>query len=1505
LWTYTPSAPPATAWGDPSPTPIEGILELPRLRFDDAFHVAAADGLVVFGSSADHKVYALDAGTGTVRWQFYTEGPVRMAPTLADGAVFVGSDDGRVYCLSAADGILRWQFRPGPTEERVLGNGQMISLWPVRTGVLVHAGVAYVGAGVFPAEGLYLYALDARTGTVLWVNDTYGAGGNADFSPQGYMLLGGNYLVLPSGRRPPMVFDRGSGRLIHSTAANRWVVGTCGGTFALLDGDTLYNGTEQMLGYRLGDGGITLIDYVRRLALAPDHACLLTGSELVVSPRTLWSDASRQRLPLHQRVLQSVPALAELEAEERRLQRANQPIPQRLADDIARNRAAVQEARSGRDRLAELQRQPPAWSVPCTAVDSLIVTADAVVVGGQDEVQAFGLAAGRPVWQLKLQGRARGLALAQGRLIVSSDSGAIVCYADGATQAQAVSTPVAQSPEPVAARTPLLEAIGGSTSARGYALVLGPDSLAVSVDLARSSSLRTYVLAPEYAVSSLRRDMDRLGLYGTRAAVLALGEVSALPFSPYFANVVVWTSAELPAEAACQELVRVLKPWGGRLVVPAAAVPRLPCESEGLAVTVVGAWATLVRGPLAGAGAWTHQYAEPGNTACSNDARVQGDLGVLWYGEPGPARIPNRHISSAAPLAADGRLFVQGAEVIMAYDSSNGVELWTRDLPGAARAGLKTGCSNVAYAEGDVFVVAGGVCHRLRGATGETVRTYALPPDAEGKPVPWGGFLAVVDGLLLGSDGGQRLVALDLESGAAAWVHQGKAVDWITLAVHGARVFGVDRRANEEQRQEVLAALPSAQRLDRLGKPVTPDVRIVFCLDLRSGRQLWESPQYVSDCIRIGSGGGELVLMAARDVVLLCGQPWNGHFWQEFYAGDFSRRSLIAMDAATGRTLWSGRKGYRSRPLIVGETIVAEPWAYDLRTGSPQQRIHPLTASQSDWQFSRPGHHCGNISACANGLFFRSGAAAYYDLRGDYGTVHFGGLRPGCWINCIPANGVVLMPEASSGCVCNYALHCTTVFTERRSPRSWGTYSAAGPALPLRRLALNLGAPGDRRDDRGLLWLACPRPAEGRMVLPLKFVAEYAAGGGITRGMATAAGDAQAVDWIDSGAGRGLTRLRLPVLGEADGSALYTVRVRVRSDAAASPGTCQLGLTLQGHKVADSLDLVAAAGGAGQVLVREFAGIRASDQIDLGVTGPVAPAGAAAPPPPWLVTAVEVVCEKVLHVGLAVAPVWINDATVEGHLEVQTANRTDAPFRGTLRVTLPAPLAADPDEQPIQIEPEELRTVPVALRVAAKGPPATVQARVALVRSDGSLEEERTVAVDYLANRGRLTVTPVADAQVQKGTPVKNYGPAPTLAVDGGATQMEDSAHALAFLRFPVQTPGKPLAAKLRLYVPEGGHTQSSDSGTIRLAEGPWAENTVTYANMPALGAQVADLGKVDQATWAERALEVELAGRQTLDLVIVPRSTDGATYCSREGPNKPELVIEYTVEPAAGEAAP
>ena len=57
-WVFRARVAPQPAWGDPKPVPVEEILELRRVHFDDVFQVVAADGTVCFGSSGDNKPIA-------------------------------------------------------------------------------------------------------------------------------------------------------------------------------------------------------------------------------------------------------------------------------------------------------------------------------------------------------------------------------------------------------------------------------------------------------------------------------------------------------------------------------------------------------------------------------------------------------------------------------------------------------------------------------------------------------------------------------------------------------------------------------------------------------------------------------------------------------------------------------------------------------------------------------------------------------------------------------------------------------------------------------------------------------------------------------------------------------------------------------------------------------------------------------------------------------------------------------------------------------------------------------------------------------------------------------------------------------------------------------------------------------------------------------------------------------------------------------------------------------
>jgi hypothetical protein len=281
--------------------------------------------------------------------------------------------------------------------------------------------------------------------------------------------------------------------------------------------------------------------------------------------------------------------------------------------------------------------------------------------------------------------------------------------------------------------------------------------------------------------------------------------------------------------------------------------------------------------------------------------------------------------------------------------------------------------------------------------------------------------------------------------------------------------------------------------------------------------------------------------------------------------------------------------------------VVAEPWAFELKTGESRKRANPLTGEESDWQFSRPGHHCGVVTTTPNMMFFRSGFIGYYDLYEDSGTKHFAGQRLGCWINAIPSNGLVVIPEASAGCVCLFSITSTVVLEPRedRSP-AWGIYSVAGPTTPVKKMAVNLGAPGDRRDGLGRLWLAYPRPATvGRMEFVFDIQPKLLPGGAFeARNEESLVVDSTQVGWIYSSQARGLARCELPLLGKEDAPAEYRVTLHfaeLQKDA--KPGDRVFDVKLQGVTVATGLDVVQGAGGVERALTREFRRVKVAGNL--------------------------------------------------------------------------------------------------------------------------------------------------------------------------------------------------------------------------------------------------------------------------------------------------------------------
>jgi outer membrane protein assembly factor BamB len=720
------------------------------------------------------------------------------------------------------------------------------------------------------------------------------------------------------------------------------------------------------------------------------------------------------------------------------------------------------------------------------------------------------------------------------------------------------------------------------------------------------------------------------------------GDLSALPYSNYFANLVVSDSfiltGQIPGDAG--ELARHIKPCGGTIClgVPANATPVRDGQAQGRAAAVSaqqlsswcahlelgacrisetnGRWVVLQRGALPGAGKWTHQYAEPGNTACSDDLALAGPLGLLWFGEPGSAPMVNRHDAAASPLAVNGRLFIQGENVVMAYDSYNGTLLWKREIPGAMRTRLKgRECANLAASQDSFFIAIGDKCLRLDAATGQTRATYPMPPTPEGIPSKWG-YLAYVEGVLYGSvmtglGVSNSVFAIDIAEGRCLWSYDGKNISNLTIAIGDGWIFFVDSSLTPQQREALLtqdkshlAYLSGEQAKQAEERQKKLDARLAVALDARTGGKLWEKPVDVTDCSRIGIGGGELTAMYRDGIVVLCGANANGHYWRQFLAGEFSQRRLVALSAKSGDTLWARDANYRHRPVIIGRTIIAEPWAFDLTTGEQKTRHHLLTGADTPWQFLRPGHHCGAISACPQMLLMRSGCTSYYDLRDDAGIRHFAGHRLGCWINGIAADGLALAPEASAGCICLYPIVCSLALEPRPDHQRWGIYSSGGDNTPVQNLAINFGAPGDRRDSTGQLWLGYPRPAlpSDRKALgfSLEMQTEFLQGGGyVCRSSEAEPASDSDHSWIFASCAHGLRRCVVPLLDERDGPADYTVTLYFADSENQQKDQRVFDVALQGQVVVEGFDIAKEAGGPQKVVARQFPDVKVDRNLEI------------------------------------------------------------------------------------------------------------------------------------------------------------------------------------------------------------------------------------------------------------------------------------------------------------------
>ena len=148
-----------------------------------------------------------------------------------------------------------------------------------------------------------------------------------------------------------------------------------------------------------------------------------------------------------------------------------------------------------------------------------------------------------------------------------------------------------------------------------------------------------------------------------------------------------------------------------------------------------------------------------------------------------------------------------------------------------------------------------------------------------------------------------------------------------------------------------------------------------------------------------------------------------------------------------------------------------------------------------------------------------------------------------------------------------------------RDLEEWAYFSQPGRLTPVKRLALNLGAPGDRKDASSGLWLVYPRPG-GSLVLQLPIGVSLFPGGSYFNHDAARLQIPDAEKpWLFCSGVRGLRQCTIPVSESGDGTARYTVRLAFAELDHTAAGKRVFGIKIQGKVVAEHFDAFQAAGG--------------------------------------------------------------------------------------------------------------------------------------------------------------------------------------------------------------------------------------------------------------------------------------------------------------------------------------
>ncbi|MEZ6045603.1 MAG: PQQ-binding-like beta-propeller repeat protein [Planctomycetaceae bacterium] len=1053
-------------WDDP--------LNRDLMKYDSQFEPVVVNGLLLLSFNDTDKVMAFDIKTGEERWRFYANGPIRYPAACADGKAFVVSDDGYLYCLDVNTGEELWHFRGGPSDRKILGNERLISTWPVRGAPTVADGTVYFAASIWPFMGTFIYALETETGKPVWVNDNTSAlyidqphhyPAFAGIAPQGHFAVNSEQLFIPGGRSIPACLDRKTGKLEY---------------------------------FHLADYGKSGGSYV----FANDHA--LWGHERDDEYSWFKLPSGRRRDEL----------------------RGKQPVL---------NETGFIYSGNALEYHAYADPKEVVWKVEADATGDLIQAGNRLYAAGEKEITVWQLnddakTPPEKIQTLEISGKVVRLVAAEERLLASTLEGNVHIFSANESERSNILT-LSSDKLPVTdeSREKAQEIVGKLALDGGYGFFVGIGDGELLKAVVAESNLKWIVLDTDREkIADWRRKFDQSnpeakpGSHPVAFLPGSLNQDYTLPV--YLSSMTIindpaaagYEDSQTGEVELIEQLFEGLRPYGGKIWVTDSSDQQsvlTSLKTRQLQGGLVNAQfdsidSSLVvarEGQLQGAGTWTHQYGNIHNTVKSDDNLVKLPMGLLWFGGNSNMDVLPRHGHGPPEQIIGGRLFIEGMDVMSARDVYTGRVLWQQKLvdvdsegvffdqtykdtplsieynqvhiPGANARG-----TNFIATEDRVYILQRNQCRVMDAVTGEDLAMFNLPElkvEDKTEPVDAWGYIGVAGNNLIGGQGFAqystrmnlpidrsdtnrskfRFVDYDKSAsrGLAIMDRHDGTVKWQATARHGFIHNAVCVGTNLIY---TLDKLPPniEQQLSRRGK-ANPETYQLSARDLETGEIVWETSENIF--------GTWLGYSPEYRILIQSTRPSNDTVRDE------NGRQIIAYDAETGNVLWNESISYSTPPILHGDKLITGGQFYSLVTGQPLMRKDPLTGKESAWSFIAT-KGCNYPIACEAMLTFRSSSAAFYDLTHDGGTGHFGGFKSGCTSNLVAAEGVLNAPDYTRTCTCSFQNQTSLAMVHMPDLEIWTQNDMAYEGDLVRSVGINFGAPGDRRDAEGTLWLDYP-----------------------------------------------------------------------------------------------------------------------------------------------------------------------------------------------------------------------------------------------------------------------------------------------------------------------------------------------------------------------------------------------------------------------------------------------